>query len=212
MSQISHVAAIVFALGLGAVASEARAERPTVVVRFYDVTGASAAVRDTALRTAADIAAHAGVIIQWQDCSRSGAAYPCTSVRAPGELMVRLIPEPDVPSGRAADALSVHDAGGAGDLQLGFAAVAPATGAGVLATIYYDRVQRVAARSGVDAGRLLGRAIAHEFGHLLLRAPHSPSGLMRAVWMDTGVSDDRPADWLFSPRDRRLLEAAAVAR
>jgi len=212
MSQISRVAATACALGLSAAAPNLWAS-PAVVVRLYDVTGAGGAVRNTAMRTASDIARQAGVALQWKDCSQGGTDDPCAAVRGPRELVVRLIPEPDAQPVRAANLLSIHDGGGAGDVQLGFAAVEPATGVSVLATIYYDRVERVAMRNGVEAGVLLGRTIAHEFGHLLLRSrPHSASGLMRAVWPDRGLTDDRSDEWLFSADDGRRLAAAAAAR
>jgi hypothetical protein len=54
---------------------------------------------------------------------------------------------------------------------------------GVDVTVFYDRVER--AGSGTTAARetVLGSALAHEIGHVLLRsAEHSASGIMRAVW------------------------------
>ena len=212
MSQTSRVAATVCALGLSAAALQAGASPPVVVVRLYDVTGAGSAVRDTAMRTASDIAERAGVALQWKDCSQGGPDDPCAVVRGPRELVMRLMPEPNTQPVRAANSLSIHGTSGAAHLQLGFAALEPATGTGVLATIYYERVERVAMRGGVEAGLFLGRTIAHELGHLLLRSrPHSSSGLMRAVWGDHGLSYDRPSDWLFSADDSRRLTAAASA-
>jgi len=170
-------------------------------------------VRDAAIRTASEITEQAGVTLQWKDCSRGGADFPCTGIRGPRELVVRLMQEPREADVRAADALSVPGANGGAELQIGFAAIEPATGAGVLATIYYDRVERVAARSAIPGGLFLGRAIAHEIGHLLLPTrPHSRSGLMRAVWTAAGSSDDQPGDWFFSTDDSRRLRAAAAAR
>ena len=52
---------------------------------------------------------------------------------------------------------------------------------GVLATIFVDSVELIASLSEIDATLLLGRAIAHELGHLLLGTnAHSVRGLMRA--------------------------------
>jgi len=213
MSRVSLVAVTVWAAGLCAAASEALAAQSAVVVRLYDTTGASVEVRDAAIRTASEITEQAGVTLQWKDCSRGGADFPCTGIRGPRELVVRLMQEPREADVRAADALSVHGANGGAELQIGFAAIEPATGAGVLATIYYDRVERVAARSAIPGGLFLGRAIAHEIGHLLLPTrPHSRSGLMRAVWTAAGSSDDQPGDWFFSTDDSRRLRAAAAAR
>jgi len=53
------------------------------------------------------------------------------------------------------------------------------------ATLGGHAVKAAVERAGIDPGALLGRALAHEVGHLLLRSPgHSPGGLMRAVWTD----------------------------
>jgi hypothetical protein len=111
---------------------------------------------------------------------------------------------------RSRDALSIRGTVGDQDLQLGFAAVDAGVHVGVLATIFYDRVQIVASRGALESGELLGRAMAHEVGHLLLRAAgHSRTGLMRAVWADAELMENRREDWVFSPRDRRQLRAAA---
>ncbi len=58
----------------------------------------------------------------------------------------------------------------------------------------------------MPASRLLGRAIAHEVGHLLLPGGrHSPSGLMRAPWVYEELMENRREDWVFSPQDGRQL-------
>jgi hypothetical protein len=71
-----------------------------------------------------------------------------------------------------------------------------------------DRVHQVAAAADVDATLLLGRAIAHELGHLLVATSvHSKFGLMRAVWSKHEVQLDRPRDWEFTKS-----EIAAIRR
>ena len=61
-------------------------------------------------------------------------------------------------------------------MTLGFAA--PGTSE---ATILYNRVGKFSKRYGLKREVLLGYAIAHEVGHLLLPPnSHSPSGVMRA--------------------------------
>jgi hypothetical protein len=64
---------------------------------------------------------------------------------------------------------------------LGRAFVSP-SGAGYLADVYYGAIQFVAAHWVTDADALLGYAIAHELGHLLLGPGHVASGVMRAEW------------------------------
>jgi hypothetical protein len=187
--------AVTFAAAL-LVAMPARAANPHVVIRVYDLATADAAGREAALRAASQAMTSAGIGVDWRDCSRGGAAHPCRTVRGAGHLVVRIMPT----GAQGDDATS----------PLGFAPIDLSGRATVMATVYYDAVQRVASRTGLDVPALLGRAIAHEVGHLLLRAPgHGPSGLMRPLWTDTELAQNRPADWAFSDEESRQLRAAA---
>jgi hypothetical protein len=59
---------------------------------------------------------------------------------------------------------------------------------GVRMTIYADRVSAVCSCTGLAASVILGHAMAHEIGHVLLGTDgHSPSGVMKANW----VGNDR---------------------
>ena len=173
--------------------SLAHAETRRVVIRIYDMATTNAAARTAVMRTAADAIASAGIAVTWRDCSRGGAAHPCRTVRDAGDLVVRVIPGQ-----------------GPADVELGFAPIDRDGRATVIATVYYDLVQRVSRRTGLDARELLGRAIAHEIGHLLLRAPgHAHSGLMRPLWTDAELMQNRPGDWTFSEADRGRVQAVA---
>ena len=84
---------------------------------------------------------------------------------------------------------------------------------GTLATIYLDRVESFASQANVDSGRLLGRAIAHEIGHLLLGASsHEPTGLMRARWQADDLRRNLPRDWRFSPEEGSRMRWRLLAR
>ena len=175
-----------------------QAAGPHVVIRVYDMATANATGRAAALRSAAHAMASAGITVDWRDCSRGGAAHPCRTVRSTGDLVVRILP-------------ASSQRPGAG-VELGFAPIDPSGRATVIATVYYDVVERVAGRTGLDPHALLGRAIAHEVGHLLLRAPgHGRSGLMRPLWNDAELTQNRPEDWAFSDEESRQLRAAAQA-
>ena len=172
-------------------APPAHADDLGVVIRLYDLTSGDARGRVTAMRTASGAIATAGLKVQWRDCSRGGAAHPCRSRRETGDLVVRVMPGQ-----------------GPSDAELGFAPIDPAGRATVIATVYYGVVLRVARRTGLGADELLGRAIAHEIGHLLLRARgHAPSGLMRPLWTDEELIQNHPDDWTFSDSDRRQVQA-----
>src|SRR5258705_10628357 len=90
---------------------------------------------------AAGILQDAGLQAVWRDCS-GGCADPLAS----GELMVRIVAAPHA---------TVMG-------SLGCAVIDLQQGTGTLATVYADRISRLASRAGVSAGTLLGRAVAHE--------------------------------------------------
>jgi hypothetical protein len=65
--------------------------------------------------------------------------------------------------------------------ELGFSLPAARYGAHV--TIYYDRTERISRRVPANLHKILGNALAHEIGHVLLGSgEHAESGIMKAVW------------------------------
>ncbi len=96
-----------------------------------------------------------------------------------------------------------------GSGPLGFSVIDPAAGSGTLATIFINRVEDSARHAGSDLALLLGRAIAHEVGHLILRTnAHADEGLMRAIWTEQELARNAPDDWVFASSDRRQIRAA----
>jgi hypothetical protein len=163
-----------------------------VLIRTYNNYGLTASAMVAARVRAGGILQNAGLQAVWRDCS-TGCADPL----GPGELLVRIVAAPE----------------GVVAQSLGSALVNLQDRSGALATVYADRVSLVAARTGVDAATLLGRAIAHEIGHLLLgSAQHSAAGLMRAFWSDRELHRDLAADWTWSPEDLSRLTRGFVAR
>jgi hypothetical protein len=156
-----------------AAAHDARAER--LVVRTFDNAGIAHGEM-IAARSAADaILQDAGLTLDWRDCS-SG----CADVPGPAEILLRIV---RAPRGAAAG-------------SLGYSLVNIETGSGTLATVFADRIASAAARTQIEGGVLLGRAIAHEIGHLLLgTSRHADSGLMRARWSDRELKRDTASDW-----------------
>ena len=73
---------------------------------------------------------------------------------------------------------------------------------GVLMTIDMVPVRAVAQQASTAISTLLGRAVAHEIGHLLLgSAEHPRLGLMRALWSRDELRGLKPAHWGFSARE-----------
>ena len=73
---------------------------------------------------------------------------------------------------------------------------------GVLMTVDLFPVRAVTGRTSTSLSTLLGRAVAHEIGHLLLgSAEHPRLGLMRALWSHDELRGLKPAHWGFSARE-----------
>jgi hypothetical protein len=163
-----------------------------VTIRLYDSSGMPAADLQAAMLTANAALRTGQVAAAWVVCPPPGAAPApnssgCTGLPHESDLLVRIV--------RAPDAFISAD-------TLGFAAVDTTVGRGSLATVFADRIVRLAARSRIDAATLVGYAIAHEIGHLLLGTDaHAPRGLMRAAWTLPEISRHLPRDWKFSRED-----------
>jgi hypothetical protein len=186
---------------IGLVAPTASAADGHIIIRIYDTGAAPPDLRAAAIRAAAAILEEAGVAAAWHDCT-DGLTTACQTPRSPRDLIVRIMPTAG--ASHIPGAAELHANVGDSDLPLGFAVVDPSTRTGAMATIFQDQVLMVARRNGADASELLGRTLAHEVGHLLLRAMgHSRTGLMRAVWTDAELITNRHDDWVFTSHERR---------
>jgi hypothetical protein len=208
--RVSTAITIGFAM-VSLTATPGSAETRRVVVRVYETGIGDVALRTTAIRTAASIVEMAGVFVEWYDCTDNGRRPVCQDARRSGNFIARIMPTltPSAPLRK----LSIEALGAQGDAEppLGFAVVDPDTHAGKMATVFLDQVQAVARRTGVARSELLGRALAHEVGHLLLGVRgHSRSGIMRAVWTDDELTRDRSDDWVFAPGDSQRLQQVFI--
>lgn len=89
---------------------------------------------------------------------------------------------------------------------LGFAL--PCARSGVQVTIYAERVERVSQNGGPTFARVLGYAIAHELGHVLLHSDaHEPEGLMKARWSKSDWQRAAVSVISFSAEDARQIAA-----
>jgi hypothetical protein len=190
-----HLRAVAIGWTVAAAMLTTSSESPAaerLVIRTYDTFGVPAREMTNARSVAALILHDVGLQAVWRDCSTG-----CGDALGPGELLVRIVAAPE---GVVAE-------------SLGCAVIDLQQGAGTLATVYADRVSVLASRAGVNAGTLLGRAVAHEIGHLLLgTARHSAGGLMRALWTDRELQRAAAADWTFSAEDIERIGRGPVAR
>jgi hypothetical protein len=174
-------------------------------VRVYNLANIHKRTLDTALDEAARILAATGVSAVWEPGETEApeartldmSADDIADDRAPdvrGFLVLRIV--------RRTPATCVPGA-------LGFAL--PSARYGVHVTIFYDRIENLAEKVPPGIAKILGNAMAHELGHVLLgSAQHSRNGVMKAVWghADYQQLSIRPLEFL--PDEAvRLREAAS---
>jgi hypothetical protein len=82
----------------------------------------------------------------------------------------------------------------------------PLAPAGLNAFVYSDRVAAAAARASTSYETVLGHAIAHELGHVLLRTnAHEPQGMMAATWARQEYDGLARGAILFSGEQSRIM-------
>jgi hypothetical protein len=169
------------------------APRPqaAVAIRTYNYAAVANGQMSEARSEAAHIFKGAGISLEWIECrvpgSNAGAA--CTEPLLVGrDLMLRLVDRTPSPGERV--------------VALGESMLDREQRGGVLMTIDVLPVRAIAERTPTGVSTLLGRAIAHEIGHLLLgSADHPRLGLMRALWSHEELRGLKPASWGFSSRE-----------
>ena len=174
-----------------------------VTIRTYDGARLTTADRAAAIDGANAILRAAGIRVDWVDCDPTAvrpAPDPCASALGAAGLAIRFVRLPP-------------PAGCADRVPLGYSLIDTRARAGALATVYVDRVASLAREAGARADILLGRAVAHEIGHLLLGSKvHTHVGVMRPVWSIHTVRRERNGDWLFTPAHASALREAIRSR
>jgi hypothetical protein len=163
--------------------------REVVTARVYRPPDLAGDALRAALEVAQTVFAGASVEINWTICGPA----ECNTPPLPTEILVRFVHS----QGRHLDARC-----------LGEALIDMQKRTGVMATVYIDRVVRLARDLEIAERILLGRTIAHEIGHLLLAtSAHGASGLMREVWSREQLLAGRADQWRLQP-----FEADAIRK
>ena len=174
-----------------------------IQVRIEDYAGIPSKVRTEALDLAESILRTAGAQVVWLQCPPSAAERMdarCASRPEPADIFVRLMPE------RMAAKLSFQ-----ADC-LGFAIV-PERSFGRVAAVFWDKARRAAVKWGARRSTVLGHAIAHEIGHLLIaERGHSRRGLMKARWSQSEIRHANKVPMEFNSKDKRRIQQNLRAR
>ena len=185
-------------------AQSAEQSRPAIVVRSYNNFGISGDDLEEARDLVAPLHEGAGIDVTCLDCwyrdhEPAEASSRCRQPLAGNELVLRL------QAGNATDRSKYA--------SMGFSLVGPGQKAAFLSTVFANVVHSVASGAGIDTRQVLGLAIAHEIGHVLLNTnAHASTGLMRADWSRAELQRHAVADWRFLPDETIQMREAIEAR
>jgi hypothetical protein len=177
-------------------------QRAHITVRTYNTYNVSRKELSAAFKSAGDLLASVDVDVRWRECrvreDRDRVRDGCIDPLAPDELIVRIV--------RTPHGVQAID-------ELGFSYVDSVRRTGTLATVFADRVHALASQRDAGASVLLGRAMAHEVGHLLIGSTdHSQDGLMRQRWTVRSRLLDQGPQWQFSAADAAAIRSGAAGR
>jgi len=179
---------LIFPGALEALSASNPREDLTMIVRVYNWARVSATDLEKGQAVVSKIFREAGIKLSWTEC-------PCQSPPEPTELSVRIIPK------LFGSWISPFPSN-----YLGFAAANK--DGGVLATVFYDRVEL---RTRGDISGVLGLAIAHELGHLLLGSgEHVDEGIMRSHWTRKDLHRDRQNLFLFTSEQAERIRTKGL--
>jgi hypothetical protein len=176
-------------------------------IHYYNRAEVPPRELDTAIQEASRILARAGVETGWTEAppdapegctfdfsGRSAYQHPKADSR--NYLVVSI--------GRGGPASAYRD-------TFGFAL--PDASAGVHAFIFYDRVKQLIDPRLASVPKMLGDAIAHEVGHVLLGSvQHSSDGLMKARWDKTDYLRAEAGMMRFSALEGEIIRERAHVR
>jgi hypothetical protein len=177
-----------------------------VVVRLSDYAGLPAGVLGKAVLLARAVLREAGVASDWavsggEDLSRARDSRPAADPAGRLELTLDLFGRRHTRAlATSVDVLGVALLPGRGDSQ-------------PYAVVYVEKAEALGRTNGVPLAVVLGHAMAHEVGHLLLGThDHSAIGLMRGQWSSEELQRAAQGQLRFSEDESARLRRAVGGR
>jgi hypothetical protein len=169
-----------------------------MTVRVLGTQAAPERARRAGERVAAHIFRAAGVTLSWVECAAEKVANPCDVDPEPTELWLEMLDHP----------LTEIDAD-----SIGFSVAYRGTGAAGYAAVLYPEVSRLARTMQQPVADLLGVAIAHEIGHLLLGTKlHSTEGIMSPQIRAEQLGLAGRGQLLFTPDQAQRIRTEVARR
>jgi len=165
--------------------------KPGLTVAVRNPEGLSMPGLSSALALATSIYSEAGVAVRW--------GIEGVPKESPTLTLV-IVNSTTAPVGLSAEAMGVAPSSDRGRR-------------GTIAYVFHDRVTAFAESHHLPLWAVLGCAMAHELGHLLLPvSAHAPAGIMRAQWHPSLFPPTAAGVPGFSPDQSRLLRARVASR
>jgi hypothetical protein len=175
-----------------------------ITIHIHNYAEASPSVVGHAEQVAGSILREAGVNTIWAECpvDQDSSHDPiCGKPFSSLDFVFNLVPR------------SMSDHWHLRGGVLGIAIEVEGKGFGSSASIFYDVVRDSAVQRREDLDQLLGAAIAHELGHLLLGTnSHSTTGLMSAFWSRKQLIVVQQRGLAFSSAEAEHIQKAVLAR
>jgi hypothetical protein len=161
-----------------------------------------ASIIEAAEARAGRVLRYAGIEVLWLNCSQAvqqEASHDlCSEISFPSHLSLRIV--------RASQGLKATTVG------ISFSAE---DGKGCYADLFYESIRQLHEETDASPSVILGHAMAHELGHLLLGTnSHSQNGLMRAHWTREDLANASRGNLRLSPEEsvritNRLAQVAS---
>ena len=172
-------------------------------VAVYNYAHVARAELAEAERQAENIFASTGERIVWMDYSDKNRLVQPSIAHSTADLFVRILFAGKLKRVRRISAVDIM---GESIVTSGNEWAVP----GRIANVFYDRVKHVSTLWGLSSGEVLGDAITHELGHLLLGIGHSSQGVMKADWNSQDLVLAARGQLQFRPAQVALIQSAAL--
>jgi hypothetical protein len=180
----------------------AQAEMPTVTVGFINKADVDHKSLKQGLDFAAMILRRTGIELLAVDCSldASRSVPPCSGFTGPSQISIRLIRRPQ----QGTDEMGCR--------KLGFADKLDTTPGNGIVYLFGDVIETVARDRRVPQQDVLGVAITHEIGHLLIAPGHSETGIMRATLEEREWRKASQGLLDFTPQQAEIMRKGVIGR
>jgi hypothetical protein len=138
--------------------------------------------------------------MKWLECGPGmDPILDCQEPPSPTHIALRVVLRTEAQNPESADNL--------------FGLALPYEEGGIRATVFYQHLQEFAAGGTACLAQVLGHAMAHEIGHLLLWSKsHDQSGVMKEGWSREDLREIARGHLTFTPQQAEVMKANLMVR